>query len=99
LRLALSKGPNRVGVSPHLRMETDQVSEMSCFLFPNYLESGRWTKSKNPLILCMSVLSSKVTDVFLIYESVTSSMKDERRITHEFSFMNQLPADSSTNEE
>jgi hypothetical protein len=32
LRLALSKGPNRVGVSPHLRTETDPVSETSCFL-------------------------------------------------------------------
>jgi hypothetical protein len=29
--LALSKGPNRVGVSPHLRTETDPVSETSCF--------------------------------------------------------------------
>jgi hypothetical protein len=33
LRLALSKGPNRVGVSPHLRTETDPVSETSCFFF------------------------------------------------------------------
>jgi hypothetical protein len=33
LRLALSKGPNRVGVtSTHLREETDPVSETSCFL-------------------------------------------------------------------
>jgi hypothetical protein len=33
LRLALSKGPNTVGVSPpHLRTETDPVSEMLCFL-------------------------------------------------------------------
>jgi hypothetical protein len=31
LRLALSKGPNRVGVSPtHLRTETDPVSETLC---------------------------------------------------------------------
>jgi hypothetical protein len=29
--LDLSKGPNRVGVSPHLKTETDPVSEMSCF--------------------------------------------------------------------
>jgi hypothetical protein len=33
MRLALSKGPNRVGVSPpHLRTETDPVSETMCFL-------------------------------------------------------------------
>jgi hypothetical protein len=38
LRLALSKGPNRVGVSPHLRTETDPVSETSCFLSSNSLE-------------------------------------------------------------
>jgi hypothetical protein len=29
LRSALSKGPNRVGVSPHLKTETDPVSETS----------------------------------------------------------------------
>jgi hypothetical protein len=33
LRLALSKGPHRVGVSPsHLKMETDSISEMLCFV-------------------------------------------------------------------
>jgi hypothetical protein len=31
LRLAFSKGPNRVGVFPHLRTETDPVSETLCF--------------------------------------------------------------------
>jgi hypothetical protein len=32
LRLALSKGPNRAGVSPsHLKTETDPVSETFCF--------------------------------------------------------------------
>jgi hypothetical protein len=52
-RLALSEGPNRVGVCPHLRTETDPVSETSCFFSSfNSLESGRWTKSENPLILC-----------------------------------------------
>jgi hypothetical protein len=30
--LALSMGPNRVPPSPHLRMETDPVSEMLWFL-------------------------------------------------------------------
>jgi hypothetical protein len=53
LRLALSKGPNRVGVSTHTRMETGPVSKTSCFLSPNLLESGRWTKFKNSLILCV----------------------------------------------
>jgi hypothetical protein len=33
LRLALSKGPNRVGISPHLSTKTDPVSETSCFFF------------------------------------------------------------------
>jgi hypothetical protein len=35
-----------------LRTETDPVSETSCSLTSNSLESGRWTKSENPLILC-----------------------------------------------
>jgi hypothetical protein len=52
LTLAFCKGPNRVGVSPHLRTDTDRVSETSCFSC-NYLESGRWTKSGNPVILCV----------------------------------------------
>jgi hypothetical protein len=33
LRLALSKGSNRIGVSPHLRTETDPASETSCLFF------------------------------------------------------------------
>jgi hypothetical protein len=52
LRLALSKGPNRSGVSPHLRMETDPVSETSCFS-SNYLESGRGTKPETQVNLCV----------------------------------------------
>jgi hypothetical protein len=31
ISLALSKEPNRVGVFPHQRTETDPVSETSCF--------------------------------------------------------------------
>jgi hypothetical protein len=39
--LALSKGPNWVGVfPPHLRMETDPVSEMLCFLVSRILDDG-----------------------------------------------------------
>jgi hypothetical protein len=38
--------------SLHVRTETDPVSETSCFS-SNYLESGRWTKSENPVILCV----------------------------------------------
>jgi hypothetical protein len=33
-------------------MERDPVSETSCFS-SNYLESGRWTESENPVILCV----------------------------------------------
>jgi hypothetical protein len=43
-----SKGSNRVGFFPHLRTETDPVSETLCS-FRSYLESGRWTKSENPV--------------------------------------------------
>jgi hypothetical protein len=52
LRLALSNGTNRVDVSPtlhHLRMETDPVSEKLYSLV--FWNTGRWTKSKNPVIL------------------------------------------------
>jgi hypothetical protein len=66
LRLALSKGPNRVGVSLHLRTETDPISETSCFFSSNYLESGRWTKSENPIILCV---------VFLHFNTASSTKK------------------------
>jgi hypothetical protein len=48
--LVLSKGPNRVGVSfPHLRTKTDPVFETLCFLVIQ--NSGRWTKSSNPVVL------------------------------------------------
>jgi hypothetical protein len=40
LRSLRYKGPNSVGVSPHLRTETDPVPETSCFLLFKSLESG-----------------------------------------------------------
>jgi hypothetical protein len=50
LMLALSKWPNRVGVSPtHLTMETGSVSET---LFSSFSNTERWTKSENPAIPC-----------------------------------------------
>jgi hypothetical protein len=45
-RLALSKGPNRVGVSPHLRTETDPVSETPYFLFFRIQDDGRSPKTQ-----------------------------------------------------
>jgi hypothetical protein len=43
--LALTKGPNTVGVFlPHLRLETDAVSETSCFLVPRTTDGGRSPK-------------------------------------------------------
>jgi hypothetical protein len=36
----------------HWGTETDPVSETSCFS-SNYIESGLWTKSENPVILCV----------------------------------------------
>jgi hypothetical protein len=62
LRLALSKGPNRVDVSLHLRKETDPVSETSYF-YLLILESGQWTKSENPLIVCKTCISIQLTYV------------------------------------
>jgi hypothetical protein len=41
LRLALSKGPNKVGVfPPHLRTETDPVSETLRFPLSRILDNG-----------------------------------------------------------
>jgi hypothetical protein len=53
LRLALSEGPNRVGVLPHLRTETDPVSQTLCSLF--FWNTGWWALSKNPVILSFIV--------------------------------------------
>jgi hypothetical protein len=52
-RLALSKGPNWVYVfpPPHLRTETDPVSETSCFLFSTIPDDGK--NSQKPAILCV----------------------------------------------
>jgi hypothetical protein len=45
LRLALSKGPNWVGVFlSHLKTETDPVSETSCPLLPKIPEDGKSPK-------------------------------------------------------
>jgi hypothetical protein len=49
-KLALSKGPNRVGVSLHWRRKQNKFPKRRVFS-SNYLESGRWTKSENPVIL------------------------------------------------
>jgi hypothetical protein len=40
-----------------------------------------------------NAFSSVVTDLVLIYESVTTSTNVERRITQDFSFTNELPED------
>jgi hypothetical protein len=49
-RLALSKGHKRImSSSPHLRTETDPISETCCFLV--FKNSGRWTHSRTLVIL------------------------------------------------
>jgi hypothetical protein len=59
LRLALSKVPNRVGVSlPHLKTEADPVSET---LFSRYFEFWTMNKAHNPsdcdcLVSCVTVM-------------------------------------------
>jgi hypothetical protein len=50
MKLALSEEPYILGVSSsHPRTEADQVSEKLCSLV--FYNTGRWTKSKNPVIL------------------------------------------------
>jgi hypothetical protein len=76
LRLALSKGPNRIGVSPHLRTETDPVSERSClFFFLVIIKIRTMDKFRNPsnsvyfakiVALYVKVYISRVTPYFLI---------------------------------
>jgi hypothetical protein len=44
---ALSEGLNRVGVFPHLRTETDPVSETLFFLVSRILEDGQNPKTSN----------------------------------------------------
>jgi hypothetical protein len=46
VRLALSKGLNRVRVFPHLKMETDPVSKMLCFLVSRILDDDQSPKSQ-----------------------------------------------------
>jgi hypothetical protein len=52
LRLALSKGPNGVGVfAPHLRTETDPFSETSCFLVSRIPDDGQSPKTQEFWVL------------------------------------------------
>jgi hypothetical protein len=46
LRLALSKVPNRVGDPPHLRTETEPVSETLCILVSRILDDGQSLKTQ-----------------------------------------------------
>jgi hypothetical protein len=57
LRLALSKGPNRVGVFPHLRTERDPVSETLCFslLFRKNPDDGQSPKTQYLCVLYVIV--------------------------------------------
>jgi hypothetical protein len=48
--VALSKGPNRVGVSVP-SPEEGKRSSFRNVVIPSIYNSGRWTKSRNPLIL------------------------------------------------
>jgi hypothetical protein len=74
LRLALSKGSNRVGVSLHLRIEADPFSETFWFS-SDFLESGRGTKSETPVILCV---------IHHRQNSIASTSTD-KSVTHEIS--------------
>jgi hypothetical protein len=53
IEVALSKGPNRVGVFPHLRTETDPVSETLCFslLFRKNPDNGQSPKTQYLCVL------------------------------------------------
>jgi hypothetical protein len=64
MRLALSKGPNLVGVFSllHMRMETDPVSETSCFYSQKYWTMG---KIQNPSNFMCYTPSSEPYKIYL----------------------------------
>jgi hypothetical protein len=51
LRLALSEGPNRVDVS-FPSPEDGNENIFRNVVFSSYLDPRRWTKTRNPVILC-----------------------------------------------
>jgi hypothetical protein len=69
LRLALSKGPKRIGVSPHLRTETDPVSETSClFFFLVIIKIRTLDKVRNPSNSVCIYLASSVIRIAFPYQ-------------------------------
>jgi hypothetical protein len=77
LRLALSKGPNRVGVS--LSPEDDNRSSLRNVEFYSFQNAGRWTKSENPAILSIDLNANEalmsydvIGYLLILYQSQTS---------------------------
>jgi hypothetical protein len=73
LRLALSKGPNRVGVSPQLRTETDPVSETSCFTL-YFFRIQTMDEVRKPINSADYTNLKSVSTRSFVYELVTSSL-------------------------
>jgi hypothetical protein len=62
--------PNRVDVSiPHMKRETDSVSETLCFLVIK--NPGRWSKSTNPVILRILIMFNRRYPLRQFYEHST----------------------------
>jgi hypothetical protein len=66
LRLALSKEPNRVGVSLPSPEEGNRSSSRNV-VFPSTYDFGRWEKSRNPVIL-------SILDIIVKWCSVINNM-------------------------
>jgi hypothetical protein len=68
LRLALSKGPNRVGVFPHLRTETDPVSETLCFSLLFRKNPGDGQSPKTQYLCVLYTPSSEPYSIYFLRE-------------------------------
>jgi hypothetical protein len=62
----LSKGPNRVGVFPHLRTETDPVSETLCFSLV-FRKIRTMDKVQKPNISVCYTPSSEPYSIYKLY--------------------------------
>jgi hypothetical protein len=83
-RLSLSKGPNRVGISPpHLRTETDPVSETLCslvFRIPDDRQSLKEPSNSECYTLSSEPFESTYHFLLTNYSSLTLRLLEGRRL-------------------
>jgi hypothetical protein len=83
-------GPNSVGVfPPHLRSETDPVSETSCFIFSRIPDDGE-RESKNLVAVCYTP-SSKPSRIYNVQMFTSELIGDREKSKEEWPFKTPLP--------